>query len=44
VACNPLLTIIWAGFFLKQIEQLSFRVVIGGMVTVLGTVLVVTAR
>jgi uncharacterized membrane protein len=44
VACNPVLTIIWASIFLKQIEQLSFRVVVGGLVTVLGTMLVVTAR
>jgi drug/metabolite transporter, DME family len=44
VACNPLLTILWAGLFLKQIEQLTARVAIGGLVTVLGTLLVVTAR
>jgi uncharacterized membrane protein len=44
VACNPLLTIIWTGFFLKQIEPLTFRVVVGGLVTVLGTVLVVAAK
>ena len=44
VACNPLLTILWAGMFLKQIERLSSRVVAGALVTVTGTLLVVTAR
>jgi uncharacterized membrane protein len=44
VACNPLLTIIWAAFFLRQIETLSSRVVIGALVTVVGTVLVVTVK
>lgn len=44
VACNPLLTIIWASIFLKQIETLSTRVVLGALVTVAGTVLVVTVK
>jgi len=44
VACNPLLTIILAAFFLKQIEQLTSRVLVGAVVTVIGTVLVVTAK
>jgi drug/metabolite transporter (DMT)-like permease len=44
VACNPLLTLIWAAFFLRQIETLSTRVVIGALVTVIGTVLVVTVK
>jgi len=44
VACNPLLTILWTGIFLRQIEQLSGRIVLGAFVTVTGTVLVVTAR
>ena len=44
VACNPLLTIIWASIFLKQIETLSARVVLGALVTVAGTVLVVTVK
>jgi len=44
VACNPLLTIIWASIFLRQVETLSWRVVIGALVTVVGTVLVVTAK
>jgi drug/metabolite transporter (DMT)-like permease len=44
VACNPLLTILWAGIFLRQIEQLSGRVILGALVTVAGTVLVVTVK
>ena len=42
VACNPLLTILWTGIFLRQIEQLSGRIVLGALVTVAGTILVVT--
>ena len=42
VACNPLLTILWASIFLRQFETLSWRVVVGALVTVAGTVLVVT--
>jgi drug/metabolite transporter, DME family len=44
VACNPLLTILWTGIFLREIERLSGRIVLGALVTVTGTVLVVTAR
>lgn len=44
VACNPLLTMIWASIFLRQIETLSSRVVLGGLVTVAGTVLVVLVK
>jgi DME family drug/metabolite transporter len=44
VACNPLLTILWAAIFLRQIERLSPRIILGALVTVAGTVLVVTAR
>jgi drug/metabolite transporter (DMT)-like permease len=44
VACNPLLTIIWASIFLRQLETLSWRVVAGALVTVAGTVLVVTVQ
>jgi uncharacterized membrane protein len=44
VACNPLLTIIWAAIFLRQIETLSTRVILGALVTVAGTVLVVTVK
>ena len=44
VACNPLLTILCTGIFLRQIERLSPRIILGALVTVAGTVLVVTAR
>jgi len=43
VACNPLLTILWTSIFLRQIEPLTIRIVLGALVTVVGTVLVVTA-
>ena len=44
VACNPLLTLILAGIFLRQLEKLTARVVFGALVTIVGTVLVVTAK
>jgi len=44
VACNPLLTILWASIFLREIEPLNPRIIFGALVTVLGTVLVVTAK
>jgi uncharacterized membrane protein len=44
VACNPLLTLLFAGIFLRGLEQLSGRVVAGGLITVTGTVLVVMAK
>jgi len=44
VACNPLLTILWASIFLRQLETLTLRVIIGALVTVAGTVLVVTVK
>jgi len=44
VACNPLLTLLWTGIFLRRIERLSSRIILGAWVTVAGTVLVVTAR
>src|SRR5215475_10442945 len=33
IACNPLLTIIWAGIFLREIERLTARVAIGASVS-----------
>lgn len=42
VACNPLLTILWTSIFLRRIEPLTARIVLGALVTVVGTVLVVT--
>lgn len=44
VACNPLLTLLFAGIFLRQLEKLSARVIVGALVTVSGTVLVITAK
>ena len=44
VACNPLLSILWTGIFLRSIERLSSRIVAGALVTVAGTMLVVTAK
>jgi drug/metabolite transporter (DMT)-like permease len=44
IACNPLLTLLWASIFLKQIEALSVRTFVGALVTVAGTVLVATVK
>lgn len=44
IACNPLLTILWVGIFLRQIERISARIVLGALFTVMGTTLVVTAK
>lgn len=44
VACNPLLSIIWTGIFLRGIEPLTGRIIGGALVTVAGTVLVLTAK
>jgi drug/metabolite transporter (DMT)-like permease len=44
VACNPLLSIVWTGIFLRGIERLTGRIITGALITVAGTLLVVTAR
>jgi drug/metabolite transporter (DMT)-like permease len=44
IACNPLLTLLWASIFLKKIERLSARTLVGALVTVAGTVLVATVK
>jgi drug/metabolite transporter (DMT)-like permease len=44
IASNPLLTILWVGIFLRQIERISARIVLGALFTVMGTTLVVTAH
>jgi uncharacterized membrane protein len=36
VACNPLLTILWTGIFLRQIERLSGRIVLGALARLRG--------
>ena len=44
VACNPLLSLLWTGIFLRRVERLSSRIILGASVTVAGTVLVITAK
>jgi DME family drug/metabolite transporter len=44
IACNPLLSLLWTGLFLRQLERLSARIVVGALVTVTGTVLVATVK
>jgi len=44
IACNPLLSLLWTGIFLKKLERLSTRIVVGALVTVTGTVLVATVK
>jgi drug/metabolite transporter (DMT)-like permease len=44
IASNPLLTILWTGLFLRQIERVSARIIVGALFTVMGTALVVTAK
>jgi DME family drug/metabolite transporter len=42
VSSNPVLTLLLTGFFLRDLEALSLRVVLGCLLAVLGTLLVVT--
>jgi DME family drug/metabolite transporter len=44
VACNPLLTLLFAAIFLRPLEKLSARVILGALITVSGTVLVMTSK
>ena len=44
VSSNPVLTLLLASIFLRDVEALSTRVIIGALLTVAGTILVVTAR
>jgi drug/metabolite transporter, DME family len=44
VSSNPVLTLMLTAIFLRDVEVLSPRVIMGGLLTVLGTILVVTAR
>jgi drug/metabolite transporter, DME family len=44
IASNPLLTILWVGIFLRQIERISARIALGALFTVMGTTLVITAH
>ena len=42
VSSNPVLSILLTAIFLKDLEALSLRVIIGALLAVLGTILVVT--
>src|SRR5919106_1051885 len=44
VSSNPVLTLVLTAIFLRDVEVLTARVITGGLLTVIGTVLVVTAR
>lgn len=44
VSSNPVLTLLLTAIFLRDVEALSPRVMIGALLTVTGTILVVTAR
>jgi uncharacterized membrane protein len=44
VSSNPVMTLLLTAIFLRDVEVLSSRVIMGGLLTVIGTVLVVTAR
>jgi drug/metabolite transporter (DMT)-like permease len=44
IACNPLLSLLWTSIFLKELERLSTRIVVGTLITVTGTVLVATVK
>jgi len=42
VSSNPVLTLLLTAMFLRDVEALSLRVIIGALLTVIGTILVVT--
>jgi uncharacterized membrane protein len=44
VSSNPVLTLLLTAVFLRDLEALSRRLIIGALLTVLGTILVVTVR
>jgi DME family drug/metabolite transporter len=44
IACNPLLTIVWTGIFLRELERLTAHIVVGALVIVAGTILVATVN
>jgi uncharacterized membrane protein len=44
VSSNPVLTLILTAIFLRDLEVLSARVIIGALLTVAGTILVVTLK
>ena len=44
VSSNPVLTLLFTAIFLRDLEALNLRVMIGALLTIMGTVLVVLAR
>jgi uncharacterized membrane protein len=44
VSSNPVLTLLLTAIFLRDVEVLTARVIVGALLTVTGTILVVTAR
>jgi drug/metabolite transporter, DME family len=44
VSSNPVLTLILTAIFLRDLEALSLRVIVGALLTVAGTILVVTVK
>jgi drug/metabolite transporter, DME family len=44
VSSNPVLTLLLAAIFLKDLEALTARIITGALLTVLGTILVVTLK
>ncbi len=44
MSSNPVLTLLFTAIFLRDVEVLSLRVITSGLLTVIGTILVVTAR
>ena len=44
VSSNPVLTLLLTAIFLRDVEALSRRVIIGALLTVAGTILVITAK
>jgi uncharacterized membrane protein len=44
VSSNPVLTLLFTAIFLRDVEVLTARVIMGALLAVIGTILVVTAR
>jgi uncharacterized membrane protein len=44
ISSNPVLTLLLTSIFLRDVEALSLRVIIGALLTVAGTILVVTVK
>ena len=44
VSSNPVMTLLLTAIFLRDLEALNLRVIVGALVTVAGTILVVTAK